>query len=315
MALLRPSVLLSSLTAFVLYLTIATTPLSAAPVSSAFTYQGQLSVKGSGNQSVKSADIRFSLFDAAAGGTQIGTTNELSFGRLPGGRFTATLDFGAGVFNGDARWLEISVRTPAGSGSYKTLTPRQALNAAPYALHAMTPAGRKGDKGDTGAKGAKGDQGNKGEQGLKGDTGAKGETGQDGETGPKGDKGETGPKGETGFKGDKGETGPKGDTGFKGDKGETGPKGETGHDGETGPKGETGQKGDTGPKGDQGPAGVFGPKGETGATGPKASSTSKFNQAIKVSASSTTPTTVPGLDQTVSLASQSMVLVLANGIA
>src|SRR5206468_7582295 len=201
MALLRPSVLLSSLTAFVLYLTIATTPLSAAPVSSAFTYQGQLSVKGSGNQSVKSADIRFSLFDAAAGGTQIGTTNELSFGRLPGGRFTATLDFGAGVFNGDARWLEISVRTPAGSGSYKTLTPRQALNAAPYALYAMTPAGPKGDKGDTGA------QGIQGVQGLKGDTGAQGTQGL---KGAKGDGGLQGIQGIQGLKGDKGDVGPQG---------------------------------------------------------------------------------------------------------
>ncbi|MGB9873233.1 MAG: hypothetical protein ACPLYD_16450, partial [Anaerolineae bacterium] len=35
---------------------------------------------------------------------------------------------------GDARWLAIAVRCPAGSGSYQPLTPRQALTAAPYAL-------------------------------------------------------------------------------------------------------------------------------------------------------------------------------------
>jgi hypothetical protein len=44
------------------------------------------------------------------------------------------LDFGSGVFNGEARWLEISVQCPTGSGDYTTLTPRQALTPAPYAL-------------------------------------------------------------------------------------------------------------------------------------------------------------------------------------
>jgi hypothetical protein len=35
------------------------------------------------------------------------------------------MDFGAGAFNGDGRWLEVPVRSPAGSGAYTTLTPRQ----------------------------------------------------------------------------------------------------------------------------------------------------------------------------------------------
>jgi hypothetical protein len=50
------------------------------------------------------------------------------------GLFTVVIDFGGGAFNGAARWLEIGVRCPAGSGSYTTLSPRQALRAAPYAL-------------------------------------------------------------------------------------------------------------------------------------------------------------------------------------
>jgi hypothetical protein len=37
-------------------------------------------------------------------------------------------------FSGAARWLQIAVRCPAGSGSYTTLAPRQALTATPYAL-------------------------------------------------------------------------------------------------------------------------------------------------------------------------------------
>jgi hypothetical protein len=42
--------------------------------------------------------------------------------------------FGPTAFTGDARFLEIAVRCPAGGGGYTNLTPRQRLSAAPYAL-------------------------------------------------------------------------------------------------------------------------------------------------------------------------------------
>jgi hypothetical protein len=50
--------------------------------------------------------------------------------------FTVTLDFGAAAFPGFDRWLEISVRTN-GSGSFATLSPRQALTPTPYAITAQ----------------------------------------------------------------------------------------------------------------------------------------------------------------------------------
>jgi hypothetical protein len=80
---------------------------------------------------------QFGLWDALTVGAQIGAT-KTSVG-VANGLFTiSNLDFGANAFDGNARWLEIAVRCPAGSGSYTTLSPRQALTPAPYALYART---------------------------------------------------------------------------------------------------------------------------------------------------------------------------------
>jgi hypothetical protein len=51
------------------------------------------------------------------------------------GNFTVLLDFGA-VFSGEARWLEIGVRTNGSSGPYGTPSTRQPLTPTPYALYA-----------------------------------------------------------------------------------------------------------------------------------------------------------------------------------
>ena len=79
-------------------------------------------------------DFKVNLWDAASGGTQIGSTQALTSVTVSNGLFTVQLDFGASAFTGDARWLEIAVRCPAGSGSYTTLATRQAVTPAPYAL-------------------------------------------------------------------------------------------------------------------------------------------------------------------------------------
>jgi hypothetical protein len=101
-------------------------------LGTAFTYQGQIDVNSSpfdGN-----CDLQFALYDAASGGAQIGTLQTTGNVTVTNGLFTVPLDFGSGAFNGDARWLEISARCPAGSGNYTALAPRQALTPAPYAL-------------------------------------------------------------------------------------------------------------------------------------------------------------------------------------
>jgi len=105
-----------------------------AALGTAFTYQGQL--KKAGNPVNGTCDFQFGLWDASTGGTQIGSTQTKTVISVTNGLFTIPdLDFGSGAFQGDARWLEIAVRCPAGSGSYTTLSPRQALTATPYALY------------------------------------------------------------------------------------------------------------------------------------------------------------------------------------
>jgi hypothetical protein len=47
------------------------------------------------------------------------------------------LDFGSSVFNGDARWLEITAITNGG-GAYVALSPFQRITAAPYAIKAAS---------------------------------------------------------------------------------------------------------------------------------------------------------------------------------
>jgi len=101
------------------------------PIGTQFTYQGQL--KAFGMPAVSNADFEFALFEAADGGSQIGATASVDDVGLVNGLFTVSLDFGPEAFDGDARWIEVAVRSPAGAGGFTTLTPRQPITAAPYA--------------------------------------------------------------------------------------------------------------------------------------------------------------------------------------
>jgi hypothetical protein len=105
----------------------------AAPVGTGFTYQGVLADGGA--PAAGPHDLRFLLYDAEVGGSQVGGTVTVDDLAVTDGRIATVLDFGA-VFDGNARWLEIHVRPGASTGSYSVLSPRQALTAAPYARHA-----------------------------------------------------------------------------------------------------------------------------------------------------------------------------------
>ena len=117
----------------------------AEPMGTAFTYQGQL--KDGGVPVTDSADFEFSVWDATTGGVQVGSTLALDDQDVVNGLFSVKLDFGAEIFTGDARWLKISVCSPAGGGQFSTLSPRQELTPSPYSSYAGS-AGSSSGSGD-----------------------------------------------------------------------------------------------------------------------------------------------------------------------
>ncbi len=106
---------------------------SDAAFGTAFTYQGQL--QNNGAPANGNFDFQFILYDAAAGGSQVGPIMIKSAVAVTNGLFSVQLDFGS-VFNNSQLFLDISVR-PAGGGSYTPLAPRQALTPAPLAQYAL----------------------------------------------------------------------------------------------------------------------------------------------------------------------------------
>ena len=100
----------------------------------AFTYQGRLDIAGTPANG--SNDLTFTLYDAATAGATVGTSNTFNDLVVSNGLFTVTLDFGAGAFNGAARWLQIAARPGTSAGAYTNLAPRQAITPAPYAVFA-----------------------------------------------------------------------------------------------------------------------------------------------------------------------------------
>ncbi len=111
-------------------------------LGTAFTYQGQL--KNASGPINGNCDFQFSLWDAVSGGISLASDLSRTNVAVNNGLFTTPIDFGVNAFDGNARWLEISVKCPAGNGSYVTLTPRQPLTPAPYALYSTSTSALQG---------------------------------------------------------------------------------------------------------------------------------------------------------------------------
>jgi hypothetical protein len=125
-----PPILIAILS--ILFLTSGGSAEPEATLGTAFTYQGRM--ESNGEPYTGSCDFQFRLWDAASGGSAIGSTISLNDLGVMDGLFTASLNFGASAFNGDARWLGVSVQCP-GDASATTFA-RQELTAAPQALYA-----------------------------------------------------------------------------------------------------------------------------------------------------------------------------------
>lgn len=108
------------------------------PTPTAFSYQGQLRENGSPKSGLY--DMRFTLFDAAVGGSAVSAVFSAPGVSVSGGVFSAMVDFGAsaapgapGLFSSGARFLQVEV-SPAGAGTFVALSPRQPLGTVPSAL-------------------------------------------------------------------------------------------------------------------------------------------------------------------------------------
>ena len=113
-------------------LAIVAPALAQTPLGTAFTYQGRL--MDGGKPANGNYNLEFRLFDADVAGNQIGAPVTQNSTPVTGGLFTLALnvnnEFGASAFNGQARWLEVSVNG-------QPLTPRQPVTATPNALFAL----------------------------------------------------------------------------------------------------------------------------------------------------------------------------------
>src|SRR5262249_40313223 len=115
-------------------------PALAQPLSTAFTYQGQLT--SSGQPAAGAYDFKFSLFDNASGGAPTGPQLCPDTAPAAGGPSTSQLAFGP-QSTGGQRSLEIWARPPNGQGCGSTagftiLGPRQSLTAAPNAAFSLS---------------------------------------------------------------------------------------------------------------------------------------------------------------------------------
>ncbi len=119
-----------------------------ADVGTAWTYQGELTKAGA--LYTGTADFLFSLWTDESVGTQIESTLTITNVSVAAGRFAARLDFGYDPFqSGQNLWLQIAVRSPAGSGGmYTILATRQPITPTPYAIRTRgmfsTPSGDVG---------------------------------------------------------------------------------------------------------------------------------------------------------------------------
>jgi hypothetical protein len=104
------------------------------------TYQGRLTDASGASSGTYLFEFR--LYDSASNGILIDTLTGVS-ATVADGIFTVELNFtAANAFDGGERYLEIAVKrsNDPPETAYTTLTPRQRVTSAPYAIRAKNPA-------------------------------------------------------------------------------------------------------------------------------------------------------------------------------
>src|ERR1043166_2900698 len=115
--------------------------LAVQPLGNAITYQGRL--MDGGVPANGTYDLGFVLHDDPASLTYIGNSIMTTAVPVSNGLFTVQLntagEFGPNAFNGQARWLEVDVRTNNNIllNNFTVLSPRQLLTPTPHAAFAL----------------------------------------------------------------------------------------------------------------------------------------------------------------------------------
>jgi hypothetical protein len=99
---------------------------SSAQTDTTFTYQGSL--LDGGSPANGSYNLDFTLWNASAGGLQVGSAVMVNSLPITDGKFAVQLDFGSSAFiDSSDRWIEISVNGTE-------IAPRQPVTRAPFAI-------------------------------------------------------------------------------------------------------------------------------------------------------------------------------------
>jgi hypothetical protein len=111
----------------------------AAPLGTAFTYQGQLDQNGQSATGLY--QMTFWLYATLSGGSPLAGNTVPNVG-VTGGLFTTDVDFGPNRLTGEERWLGLTVATN-GSSTFTLLQPRTRLAPTPHALYAWPQSGER----------------------------------------------------------------------------------------------------------------------------------------------------------------------------
>lgn len=100
-----------------------------------FAHQGSLPTSASPTTGSFEMEVR--LFDAAAGGSQVGSTLTVANVAVTDLKFNIKLDFGATAFPGADRFLEFRFRKQGSAAPFTVVSPRDKVVSVPYAIRAL----------------------------------------------------------------------------------------------------------------------------------------------------------------------------------